>query len=132
MGEISKEYAARSNGRIVYKKLEKNEGISGNTNACLAMATGEFIGLLDQDDILHPSTLYEYVKAINEKDADYIYCDETTFKSGNIDHMLTMRTTRRTTSAPTTTSAISVCSNGIYYRVRSYSVPSLTAARIMI
>lgn len=90
MGEISKEYEARSNGRIVYKKLEKNEGISGNTNACLAMATGEFIGLLDQDDILHPSTLYEYVKAINEKDADYIYCDETTFKSGNIDHMLTM------------------------------------------
>lgn len=90
MGEISKEYAARSNGRIVYKKLEKNEGISGNTNACLAMATGEFIGLLDQDDILHPSTLYEYVKAINEKDADYIYCDETTFKSGNIDHILTM------------------------------------------
>lgn len=90
MGEISKEYAARSNGRIVYKKLEKNDGISGNTNACLAMATGEFIGLLDQDDILHPSTLYEYVKAINEKDADYIYCDETTFKSGNIDHMLTM------------------------------------------
>ena len=90
MGEISREYAARSNGRIVYKKLEKNEGISGNTNACLAMATGEFIGLLDQDDILHPSTLYEYVKVINEKDADYIYCDETTFKSGNIDHMLTM------------------------------------------
>lgn len=90
MGEISKEYAAGSNGRIVYKKLEKNEGISGNTNACLAMATGEFIGLLDQDDILHPSTLYEYVKVINEKDADYIYCDETTFKSGNIDHMLTM------------------------------------------
>ncbi len=90
MGEISKEYASRSNGRIVYKKLEKNEGISGNTNACLAMATGEFIGLLDQDDILHPSTLYEYVKVINEKDADYIYCDETTFKSGNIDHMLTM------------------------------------------
>lgn len=90
MGEVSKEYASRSNGRIVYKKLEKNEGISGNTNACLAMATGEFIGLLDQDDILHPSTLYEYVKVINEKDADYIYCDETTFKSGNIDHMLTM------------------------------------------
>ncbi len=90
MEEISKEYASRSNGRIVYKKLEKNEGISGNTNACLAMATGEFIGLLDQDDILHPSTLYEYVKVINEKDADYIYCDETTFKSGNIDHMLTM------------------------------------------
>lgn len=90
MGEICKEYAARSNGRIVYKKLEKNTGIAGNTNACLAMATGEYIGLLDQDDILHPSVLFEYVKAINEQGADYLYCDETTFKSGSIDHMLTM------------------------------------------
>ena len=54
------------------------------------MATGEFIGLFDQDDILHPSVLYEYVKAINEQNADYLYCDETTFRSGNIDHMLTM------------------------------------------
>ena len=26
------------------------------------------------------STLYEYVKVINEQDADYIYCDEATFK----------------------------------------------------
>lgn len=54
------------------------------------MATGEYIGLLDQDDILHPSVLYEYVKAINEQGADYLYCDETTFKSGDINHMLTM------------------------------------------
>lgn len=76
--------------RIVYKKLEKNEGISGNTNRCLELATGEYIGLFDHDDILHPSVLYEYVKAINEKAADYLYCDETTFKSGDINHMLTM------------------------------------------
>ena len=54
------------------------------------MATGDYIGLLDQDDILHPSVLYEYVKAINEQGADYIYCDETTFKSGDINKMLTM------------------------------------------
>lgn len=78
------------NARIVYKRLEKNEGISGNTNQCLTLATGEYIGLFDHDDILHPSVLFEYVKAINEKNADYIYCDETTFKSGNIDRMLTM------------------------------------------
>lgn len=90
IGEISKEYAARSNGRIVYKHLDKNLGIAGNTNACVQMATGEFIGLLDQDDILHPSVLYEYVKVINEQNADYIYCDETTFKSGDINQMLTM------------------------------------------
>lgn len=76
--------------RIKYMRLEKNEGISGNTNQCLKLATGDYIGLFDHDDILHPSALYEYAKVIEEKDADYIYCDETTFKSGNIDHMLTM------------------------------------------
>ena len=90
MGEICKEYAARADGRIVYKKLEKNAGISGNTNECLKLATGEYIGLLDQDDILHPSVLYEYVKVINEQGADYIYCDETTFKNNDINKMLTM------------------------------------------
>lgn len=90
IGDICREYASRAGGRIVYRHLEKNMGISGNTNACLQMASGEYIGLLDQDDILHPSVLYEYVKAINEQGADYLYCDETTFKSGDINRMLTM------------------------------------------
>ncbi len=90
IGEICKEYAKRAKGRIVYKKLEKNGGIAGNTNECLKLATGEYIGLFDQDDIIHPSVLYEYVKAINEQGADYLYCDETTFKSGDINKMLTM------------------------------------------
>lgn len=76
--------------RIRYMKLEKNEGISGNTNKCLTLATGDYIGLFDHDDVLHPSALFEYAKVINEEGADYIYCDETTFKSGNINHMLTM------------------------------------------
>ncbi len=90
IGEICQEYARRARGRIVYKKLEKNGGIAGNTNECLKLATGEYIGLFDQDDILHPSVLYEYAKAINEQGADYLYCDETTFKSGDINKMLTM------------------------------------------
>lgn len=77
--------------RILYKKLEKNEGISGNTNACLSMASGNYIALFDHDDVLHPSVLYEYMKAICEKGADYIYCDEATFKgSGTIDDMITL------------------------------------------
>lgn len=54
------------------------------------MATGEYIGLFDHDDVLHPSVLYEYVKVINEQDADYIYCDETTFKGDSIDNMITL------------------------------------------
>lgn len=88
---LVKEYQKKEqNGRILYRRLAGNEGISGNTNQCLTMATGEFIGLFDHDDVLHPSVLYEYVKAINEQQADYIYCDETTFKSGDINKMLTM------------------------------------------
>lgn len=90
VGEISREYAAKSQGRILYRHLDKNDGIAGNTNACLQMATGEYIGLLDQDDLLHPSVLYEYVKAINEQNADYLYCDETTFRGSDINRMLTM------------------------------------------
>lgn len=77
--------------RILYKKLEKNEGISGNTNACLSLASGNYIALFDHDDVLHPSVLYEYMKVICEKGADYIYCDEATFKgSGTIDDMITL------------------------------------------
>ncbi|MBQ8878110.1 MAG: glycosyltransferase family 2 protein [Lachnospiraceae bacterium] len=97
VGAICREYieadqkqTADGKSRIVYQKLEKNGGISGNTNECLKLATGEYIGLFDHDDILHPSALYEYVKVINEKNADYIYCDETTFKGNDINHMLTM------------------------------------------
>lgn len=90
--EVCKEYIEKEGdrARIKYARLERNEGISGNTNQCLKLATGEYIGLFDHDDVLHPSVLFEYVKAINEQGADYLYCDETTFKSGNIDHMLTM------------------------------------------
>lgn len=54
VGETCLEYAAKADGRIVYKKLDKNMGISGNTNACLTLASGEFIGLFDHDDVLHP------------------------------------------------------------------------------
>ncbi len=104
VGEVVKEYQGRlempakvraggqtdAGPSVRYKKLVKNEGISGNTNQCLTLATGEYIGLFDHDDILHPCALYEYVKVINEKDADYIYCDETTFKSGDINKMITL------------------------------------------
>ncbi len=93
--EQDKKYLQQSRmniySRIVYRKLPKNEGISGNTNACLAMAAGNYIALFDHDDVLHPGVLYEYMKAICEKGADYIYCDEATFKGNKtIDDMITL------------------------------------------
>lgn len=87
---ICREYGAKDE-RIRYRKLAKNEGISGNTNACLDMATGEYIALFDHDDVLHPSVLYEYSKVICERGADYIYCDEATFQGNKtIDDMITL------------------------------------------
>ena len=39
--------------RIKYKKLEKNLGISENTNQCANMATGDYFVLCDHDDVLY-------------------------------------------------------------------------------
>lgn len=78
VGEICKNYAD-GDKRIKYEKLEKNLGISENTNACIRMATGEYIALFDHDDLLHPSALYEVMRAICEHGADFIYTDENTF-----------------------------------------------------
>ena len=90
VGKICQEYADKDD-RITYQKLSENKGISGNTNACLAMARGNYIALFDHDDVLHPSVLYEYMKVICEKDADYIYCDEATFHGNKtIDDMITL------------------------------------------
>lgn len=75
---ICQQYAKRDH-RIKYRKLEKNLGISGNTNACLDMAQGDYIALFDHDDLLHPAALYEVMRAICEQNADFIYTDENTF-----------------------------------------------------
>ena len=78
VGQICRGYA-KKDSRIKYKKLEKNMGISGNTNACIEMATGDYIGLFDHDDLLHPAALYEVMRTICETGADFIYTDENTF-----------------------------------------------------
>lgn len=68
---------ASKDTRIKYQFLNSNKGISANTNAALKMATGDYIALLDHDDILAKFALYEVVKAINEKEkVDFIYSDE--------------------------------------------------------
>ncbi|MBE6602648.1 MAG: glycosyltransferase family 2 protein [Ruminococcaceae bacterium] len=70
---------SKNDPRVCYRKLEKNYGISGNTNACIEMADGEYIALFDHDDLLHPAALFEVMRAICEKKADFIYTDENTF-----------------------------------------------------
>ena len=63
--------------RIVYKFLNENKGISGNTNEAVKLATGDFIALLDHDDLLPIFCLFEIVKTINENpNVEFIYTDE--------------------------------------------------------
>ena len=89
VGEIVAEYM-KNDSRIKYQKIEKNLGISGNTNICFGMATGEYIGLFDHDDILHPSVLFESMKKICDEGADYVYCDEATFQSPDINDLIVL------------------------------------------
>ena len=79
--------AAAEDGRILYQKLEKNEGIAGNTNRGFAMASGAFFALLDHDDLLHPCALWYAARAIAQQGADFVYTDEATFE-GQVDNVV--------------------------------------------
>lgn len=69
--------AACRDPRIRYRRLASNEGISGNTNRGLELATGPFIALLDHDDTLSPYALAEVALAIDATpDVDLVYTDE--------------------------------------------------------
>lgn len=68
---------AEEDRRFKYVILGENKGISGNTNAAMDMADGDFIVLADHDDALTPDALYEFVKIINANPGcDVIYSDE--------------------------------------------------------
>lgn len=74
--EILSKYR-EEDSRIKFVTLPENAGISGNTNAALSMAEGDYIVLVDHDDIVSPDALFEFAKVINEEQmADVIYSDE--------------------------------------------------------
>lgn len=67
--------------RIKYYRLEKNAGISENTNAALRYATGDYVGLLDHDDFLTPDALFEMASCLEKaakdgKSVAFAYSDE--------------------------------------------------------
>jgi cellulose synthase/poly-beta-1,6-N-acetylglucosamine synthase-like glycosyltransferase/glycosyltransferase involved in cell wall biosynthesis len=63
--------------RVKLKLLSKNSGISGNSNEALSLVTGEFLALLDHDDTLTPSALFEVAQALqNDPTPDFIYSDK--------------------------------------------------------
>ena len=63
--------------KVKYIHLNKNEGIVGNTNQALKLATGDFIAFVDHDDKLKENCMYEVVKTINENpNVEFIYTDD--------------------------------------------------------
>lgn len=74
--QVLGEYA-RAEPRIKVTHLPQNQGIAAATNEALKLATGEFVGFLDHDDVLQPHALLEVVQRLNqEPDLDLIYSDE--------------------------------------------------------
>jgi len=67
--------------RVKYRKLEANLGVSSNSNKAIEMSSGDYIGLLEHDDVLHPAALYEIMNVICTENSDFIYTDEAVFSS---------------------------------------------------
>jgi len=81
--EYLKKWEKKGDKRIKISFGEKNQHISGASNECLKMATGEFVALLDNDDELSPDALFENMKLLNKyPKADFIYSDEDKIDEG--------------------------------------------------
>jgi len=73
--DVLREYEKDPRIRVTY--LDKNSQISTASNAALALATGEFVALLDHDDEYTPDALFRVVEHLNaRRDADVVYSDE--------------------------------------------------------
>lgn len=69
--------AAARDPRITVVRLDENGGIAAATNAAIAASSGDFVALLDHDDVLYPRALELMTVALEqEPDADYLYSDE--------------------------------------------------------
>lgn len=76
--EIIRSYA-ENDSRIKVVYLDRNYGISENTNKALELATGEYTAMYDHDDFLELNALFEVVRILNQKDYDIVYTDEDKF-----------------------------------------------------
>ena len=75
VASVAEEYA-RKDARVKFRRLEENKGISGNTNECRKLATGDYLALLDHDDLLAPHALASNYKVIKAQAPDVLYSDE--------------------------------------------------------
>lgn len=62
--------------RITCHRLDENQGIARATNAALALVEGDYIGLLDHDDVLTRDALLEMALCLQDEDVELVYSDE--------------------------------------------------------
>jgi O-antigen biosynthesis protein len=81
--EILNQYSEQdSRIKVIFRG--ENGHISATSNSALTMATGDFIALLDHDDIITPDALYEVALLLNRHpEADMIYSDEDFLNENN-------------------------------------------------
>ena len=79
---LARELSFIDDPRVRIITLEENYGISGNTNAGLQAATGDYVCFFDHDDLLDLDVLSEYASVIAKKpETDVLYCDEDLFRA---------------------------------------------------
>ena len=84
---LCRQFAA-SDSRILFLERNENGGIAEASNTAFDVSEGEYVALLDHDDLLRPDALTEVVRAINEfPEVEFIYSDEDKlFADGSYDH----------------------------------------------
>ena len=84
---LIREYQKKDD-RIRYRILKENRSIAENSNEAMARAEGEFVGLLDHDDLLEPDALFEIASRLLADDTiDAIYTDEDKINSRGTKHL---------------------------------------------
>lgn len=73
---VKKTVDTYQDARIRYVRLEGNDGIAENTNRAIEIATGDYCGLLDHDDLLTADALYEMARAVQAHRPVLAYSDE--------------------------------------------------------
>ena len=79
---------SKKDERIKIKKLDGVPVISEILNTALEMTTGDYIGIIEGGDILHPSAFFEIVKTVSQDESDFIYSDEAFFSD---DHTILLK-----------------------------------------
>ncbi len=74
--EIAEE-AAKNDSRIKFFRVHKNSGISAARNVAIRHATGDFVCVLDHDDLIHPQILGVFARtAAFDGSLNFIFCNE--------------------------------------------------------